>query len=251
MKRVLVLCATSGVAQAFCYEAVEAGYSLVLAARDLERLRVIARDLEIRTACSTIQCFEFDAIQTAAHARFVDLVTAHNAIEGCFIACGQLVDQSRCEEDWDAAAEMIATNYTGIVSILNLLAKYFAQRGGGFISCVTSVAGDRGRPSNFYYGSTKAALNIFLEGLRARLDRHNVFVQTIKLGPVDTPMNVGVARTPFMVAPERAARAIMRSLNRHRAVVYVPWFWRLIMLAVRALPQYVFERLDLRVGRDE
>lgn len=245
MKRVLVLCATSGLAQAFCFEAVKAGYALVLAARDTKRLQIIARDLEIRTACPTIPCLPFDVAQTSTHKEFLDRITVDGSIEGCFIACGQIVDQGRCEEDWNVVAEMIATNYTGIVSITGLLANYFAQRGSGFISCVTSVAGDRGRASNFYYGSTKAALNIFLEGLRARFDRRHVFVQTIKLGPIDTPMNIGVARTPFMVSPERAARAIMHSLKRRRAVVYVPWFWRLIMLAVRALPQYVFERLDL------
>lgn len=245
MKKILVLGATSGVAQAFCHAALRRGYTPVLAARSLERAQLIARDLEIRAGQTGIACVEFDAAAFDTHDGFVRAALAHGPFAGCFVACGAMHEQSLAETDWKLSREMIDANFTGIVSVLNRLAPLLAADGGAFISCITSVAGDRGRPSNFIYGATKAGLNAYLEGLRARWHARGLFVQTIKLGPVDTPMNAGVTRAPFMVSADVAAEKILRALEARREVAYVPGRWAAIMLGIRLLPRCVFKRMKL------
>lgn len=246
MKKILVLGATSGVAQAFCRAALRRGYTPVLAARSLERVQLVARDLEIRAGQTGIACVEFDAAAFDTHDGFVRAALARGPFAGCFVACGAMHEQSLAEADWKLSREMIDANFTGIVSVLNRLAPLLAAaEGGAFISCITSVAGDRGRSSNFIYGATKAGLNAYLEGLRARWHARGLFVQTIKLGPVDTPMNAGVARTPFMVSADAAAEKILRALEARREVAYVPGRWAVIMLVIRLLPRFVFKRMKL------
>ncbi len=243
MKKILVLGATSGVAQAFCREALSRGWSLILAGRNGERLKILARDLEIRSGSETISCLDFDATRFETHSAFLKEALAFGPIAGCFVACGVMHEQAQAETEWALSEEMMACNYTGIVSVLNPLARHFAAEGQGFISCLTSVAGDRGRRSNFIYGSTKAALNTYLEGLRAQLHASGVLVQTIKLGPVDTPMNSGVARPPFMISADAAAHSILNALERRAEVVYVPARWSIIMLVIRLLPRWIFKRV--------
>lgn len=244
MKKILVLGATSRVAQAFCRAAIVGGYEPVLAARNLGRTQSLARDLEIRTGTTGIACLEFDASAFEKHEFFVREAMAHGPFAGCFVACGTMHEQSVAERNWQFSLEMITANYMGIVSVLNLLAPLLAETSGGaFVSCITSVAGDRGRPSNFIYGSAKAGMNAYLEGLRAKWHGRGLFVQTVKLGPVDTPMNAGTTRTPFMVSADTAARKIFRALTARRDVAYVPRRWAVIMFVIRMLPRWVFKRM--------
>ena len=245
MGKILILGATSGVAEAVCREMIERGDSLVLAARNMENLGRVAKRLDERTGCGPVACLSFDALDLETHGAFVGEALSHGPFDGCFVSFGVHHKQALCERDWKLAEETIRCNYTGTVSILEGLSGHFADRGNGFISCVTSVAGDRGRKSNYIYGSSKAGLNAYLEGLRHRLHGSGVLVQTVKLGPVDTPMAAVADRAPFMVSPERAAKGIVGALARRREVAYVPWFWLFIMLAVRLTPRFIFKRTKL------
>jgi NADP-dependent 3-hydroxy acid dehydrogenase YdfG len=237
-RKVLLLGAMSGVARALIPELRRAGWEPVLAARDPDRLETVA-------GAAGLARYRFDAVDFDAHAAFVAGVTAAHDLDGVLIAFGVMHPQAAAERDWHLARAMIDTNFAGAVSVLNLLAPWFEARGQGFIGVITSVAGDRGRKRNALYGATKAGLNTYLAGLRHRLAPRGVLVQTIKLGPTDTPMNRGLAvPVPLTPAPV-AARLILRALRRRRAVVYVPGRWRWIMLVIRLLPDALLRRLDL------
>lgn len=242
--RILILGATSGVAQALAAAFAKRGYDLVLAARDETRLAGIARDLEIRKNSAAIPCLRFDAADTDSHADLAKTVLEMQ-IDGCVIACGAMFAQEDCETDFALCERTIAANYLGLVSICNQLVTGYRERGFGFISCITSVAGDRGRQSNFVYGSSKAGMNAYLEGLRNRLHPEGILVQTIKLGPVDTPMNIGAERTPFMISAEHAAERIIVNLEKRRDVAYIPLIWLPVMAIIRLLPTALFKRLKL------
>ncbi|MFP8872964.1 MAG: SDR family NAD(P)-dependent oxidoreductase, partial [Myxococcota bacterium] len=144
-----------------------------------------------------------------------------------------------------AARRMIETNYLASVSVLEACAAEFESRGRGWICAVSSVAGDRGRPSNYLYGSSKAGLSAYLQGLRARLARANVGVLDVKPGFVDTSLTWGRAGLFLVASPDRVARDAWRGIRRNRAVVYTPWFWRPIMMVIRAIPDAVFKRMRL------
>jgi decaprenylphospho-beta-D-erythro-pentofuranosid-2-ulose 2-reductase len=143
------------------------------------------------------------------------------------------------------ARRVIDTNYTSAVSVLNLAADYLEQRRGGFICGLSSVAGDRGRQSNYLYGSSKAALSTYLQGLRNRLTRARVRVVTVKPGFVDTKMTFGLSGMFLVATPERVAKDISQAIRRGRSVVYTPWFWRPIMLVIRTIPEFIFKRMKL------
>ncbi len=158
-----------------------------------------------------------------------------------------MVDQDIAEQDFAQARQMIDVNFTSAVSILGCLADYFRGRRSGVIAAISSVAGDRGRQSNFIYGATKAGLTVYLAGLRNRLHPLGVHVLTIKPGFVATAMTVGRVNpnSPLMATPERVAADIDRALRRRRDVLYTPWFWRWVMLIIRAVPERLFKRLKL------
>ena len=158
-----------------------------------------------------------------------------------------MIDQAESERNFTQCRQMIDVNFTGAVSLLGLAAEHLAARGGGFICALSSVAGDRGRQSNFIYGSTKAALTTYLQGLRNRLFSKGVAVITIKPGFVDTAMTWGLLnpRSPLTANPDRVAAIIDRAILDRRNVVYVPWFWRIIMAIIKAIPEPIFKRMKL------
>lgn len=244
MKKILVLGATSGIAEAFMHQALKHGYQVILASRNRDKLKILAEDLRISYDCPELAHEFFDAEDAASHALFLsNIIERHEGIDGCFIACGVLFPQQDCECDFELTRQTIAVNYTGLVSIMNLLADYFEKKQAGFISCITSVAGDRGRGSNYIYGSTKAALNAYLSGLRVRLSKSSVFVQTIKSGPVDTSMNSSIENPPLMVSPDQAGREIWHAFEKEKEIVYIPWFWKYIMFVICRIPEFIFKKM--------
>jgi len=141
---------------------------------------------------------------------------------------------------------MIDVNYTSAVSILNIAANYFEERQRGFIGAISSVAGDRGRQSNYIYGSTKAGLSVYLEGLRNRLHASGVQVLTIKPGMVDTKMTYGVVYdSPLLASPTKVAQDISKGIEKKRNVLYTPWFWIVIMFIIKIIPEFIFKRTDI------
>lgn len=237
--------ATSGIVRAVVAELAKRGATLILAGRNLPEVERVAADARLRYGVQTA-AVAFDACDTAAHAAvFASVVERAGRLDGVLVAFGTLTDQKQAERDAAAAEAMIASNYTGVVSIVTHAANYFETQGRGVIGVISSVAGDRGRQSNYVYGSAKAGVTVFCQGLRQRLCKKGVRVVTIKPGMVDTPMTYGMKLPPIVAKPERVARDIVRALERADGDVYTPFFWRFIMLAIRLVPEPVFKRLSL------
>lgn len=240
----LVLGGSSAIARAFARAAAGRGADIVLAGRDLDDLERSAFDLRLRHRIGAL-VWRFDALDLASHAAFAAQAEAIDGELNVFLAFGLLHDQSDIERDPGLLRALVDANYTGAVSVLQHLAPLLERRGRGRIVALGSVAGDRGRPRNHVYGSAKAALHVYLDGLRARLFRHGVTVTTIKPGFVDTAMTFGRPGLVLVASPERVAEACLRHALAGRSIAYVPGFWRWIMLVVRALPGPIFNRLDL------
>jgi short-subunit dehydrogenase len=241
---VLILGATSGIASALAREFAAHKFDLVLGGRDGEELSALASDLSLRYGVRA-DVFPFDALDTQTHASTLRsfLSQAGKVLEGAVVCIGYLGDQAKGQSDWEEARRILETNFTGCVSALNILANHFELRQAGFICAISSVAGDRGRQSNYLYGAAKAGLSTYLEGLRNRLFPAHVKVITVKPGFVDTRMTYGRRGLFLLVSPERVGKGIFRAIVKGKEVVYVPWFWRFIMLIVQSIPEPIFKRL--------
>ncbi len=235
--------ATSDIAQAVARRFAIASYGLQLAARDPAQLEILASDLRIRHQVS-VQTLAFDALQFESHPDFFnDLKPAPSVVITVF---GYLGDQAKGEKVWEEAQAILDTNYSGAVSILNLVAESFALKKEGAIIGISSVAGDRGRGSNYLYGSAKAGFSAYLSGLRNRMHAHGVLVVTVKPGFVDTSMTEDLDLPPLLTAkPSAVADDIFRAMKSKKDVVYSKWFWRPIMTVIALLPEGVFKRLKL------
>ncbi|GAB4074284.1 SDR family oxidoreductase [Barrientosiimonas marina] len=250
--RVLILGASSTIAQATAKRLAARKIDLVLAGRRTEQLETMKQDLEIRYQAA-VSVKYFDALDFDRHeAFFNEAVKESGGLSAVLLMYGAMGDQQEAEHSFAVARQMIDVNYTSAVSLLNIAANYFEgqqkrRKRGGFIGAVSSVAGDRGRKSNYIYGSTKAGLSAYMQGLRNRLHKSGVQVLTIKPGTVDTKMIEQTADdSPLIASADKVARDIDRALGkRGRNVVYTPWFWLVIMLVVKLLPESLFKRTDL------
>lgn len=241
--RVLVLGATSGIARAVVHEFARRGFDLVLAGRDEEELKLVVCDANVRHGCrAEVQIFS--ALDYDSHPEFWEKCNEGKSIDGVILCFGSMFPQEEVERDWKKCAALLETNYNATVSILNIIANDFEDRKRGFIAVLSSVAGDRGRPSNYIYGSTKSGVSAYAEGLRGRLFKSGVSVTTIKPGPVDTGMTWGMDKLPLLVPPEKVASDIYRGVRRKTEVVYSPAPWRLIMAIMRIVPAWIWKRLN-------
>lgn len=247
-ENVLILGATSGIARAICHEMAKRGCRLILAGRKLDELERDATDLRVRYNVAA-DSIAFDALDFEGHPAFIqkclDLVGGH--LDGVILCHGYLPDQVQAQADFAEARRTLDINFTSAVSLLGPLANYFEQRRSGYIAAIGSVGGDCGRMSNYAYGSAKAALAIWLQGLRNRLFHSGVHVLTIKPGFVETPMSRGVVKpdSPLVVKPERVARDIDRAIRHRKNVLYTPWFWWGILTIICSIPESIFKRLKL------
>jgi decaprenylphospho-beta-D-erythro-pentofuranosid-2-ulose 2-reductase len=244
-RRVLIIGATSAIAAETARVFAAYGARLFLTGRHSGRLDAVAADLKVRGAAQV----ETALLEVTDISRQAGVVEAAFAVLGgldaVLIAHGTLPDQRRCEESVAETVAALEVNFTATIALLTLLANRFEAARQGCIAVIASVAGDRGRQSNYVYGAAKGGVERFLEGLRNRLFRSGVAVITIKPGFVDTPMTAGVAKNPLFASPRRVGRAIYRAIEARRSVVYIPWFWRPIMFMVTALPESIFQRLRL------
>jgi decaprenylphospho-beta-D-erythro-pentofuranosid-2-ulose 2-reductase len=243
---ILVLGASSSIARAIAARLASEKKNLLLAGRNVEDLEKTARDLEIRHDIQA-DAIQFDALDLESHQAFVEdcLDRSDNTLKGVILCHGYMADQAEAQDDFRETKRMIDTNFTSAVSILNLLANHFEKRQDGFICAVSSVAGDRGRGSNYLYGSTKAALNAYLQGLRNRLAKVKVPVLTVKPGFVDTRMTWGLPKLFLVASPERVANDICRAIDRRKNVIYTPWFWQGIMTIICSIPEPMFKKMKL------
>jgi short-subunit dehydrogenase len=244
-RKVLIVGATSAIAQETAKLLAREGDGLFLVARDPDRLDIVARDLEIRCA-RDVSTLAADLNDFAGHAGILDEASrALDGLDTVIVAHGVLGDQELCQASYAETELVLRTNFLSAVSLLTLVAQRFEAQGAGTIVAISSVAGDRGRQSNYVYGTSKGALSLFLQGLRNRLHGRGVQVVTAKPGFVNTPMTSHIEKGALFAEPESVARGIHRALRRGRDVVYLPWFWRVIMGVIRLIPEPVFKRMRL------
>jgi decaprenylphospho-beta-D-erythro-pentofuranosid-2-ulose 2-reductase len=244
-KKILVLGATSGIAEATCRIWAAQGAQLFLIARNPAKLEAVAADLRVRGA-AYVGTAVADLDDTDKHA---DLLThAINSLTGmdvAYLAHGILGDQPLAEQDFQHAAQILHTNFVAPVSLLTWLANYCVQRHAGVLAVISSVAGDRGRKSNYLYGSSKAGLSAFLAGLRNRVDREGVTVLTIKPGPVKTAMTATMPGSEKFADVNKVAATIVKAIDAKADNLYVPFIWQPIMYVIRNIPDRIFKKLNI------
>lgn len=245
MQKILIIGATSAIAEATAKQLAQKGACLYLFGRNRERLAQLGSDLKIRGA-SAVSYAAFDANDLDRHEAILDqAVAAMGGIDVALIAHGTLGDQKACEKNFERALSELHTNAISVISLLTHLANRFEAQGHGTIAVISSVAGDRGRQSNYVYGAAKGAVTIFLQGLRNRLCKSGVHVLTIKPGFVDTPMTASFKKGVLWAQPETIASGILKAIDRKRDEVYLPFFWRFIMAIIRSIPEALFKRASL------
>lgn len=239
---ILILGASSDVAVSLARKLAAQGHSLQLAARDIDHLAAIKSDLEARHDV-VVHANYFDAVNWATHFAFYQALEPKPDI--AVIAFGHL-GSGDLLSNWEEAQKVLAVNFVGAVSILNVIASDFENRRSGIIVGISSVAGERGRMSNFIYGSAKAGLTTYLSGLRNRMYHSRVHVITVKPGFMDTKMTEGLPLPKTLTASaEQAAEAILTAIRRKKNVVYVLPVWQVIMWVIRNIPERVFKKLKL------
>lgn len=245
-QNILIIGATSGIAEAMARRYAIQGANLFLVARNPEKLSIISSDLLVRGALN-VQEFVMDINDTELISTMADNAWKFmGSINVALIAHGTLPDQIRAEEDISYAVSEFKTNAESVIACMAALAVRFEVQGSGVIAVIGSVAGDRGRPGNYLYGAAKAAIETFSSGLRARLFNKGVHVLLVKPGFVATSMTASLGLPELLTAgPDKVAMDIERAICKRKDVLYTPWFWSLIMLIIRWIPMVVFKRLKL------
>ncbi len=242
---VLLVGPTSAIGRALAKELATASCAMHLGGRNLVKTQRIAADLSIRFQIP-VSFSRFDASAPETHASLItDMQEQMGEPDVAVISIGEMGDQGNARSDLDHFKRIVDSNYLGVACLLALLADGMEQSKSGRIAVISSVAGDRGRQSNYPYGSAKAGLNAYLAGLRQRLAPNGVHVLTVKPGFVDTPMTFGKPGTFLVASPEIVARRIAQAIEKREDILYVPWFWRWIMLIIKLIPEPVFKRLRL------
>ena len=242
---VIIIGATSTIAEHCGRNWAKRGAKLLLVARNQERLRTIAADLEVRGAASVFSIV-MDLNEVNRHREIFqsanDLLDKPDVL---LVAHGTLSQQTNCERDFDLTLQEVQTNALSVISLLTEAGNYFGSISKGTIAVISSVAGDRGRASNYIYGSSKAMINSFMSGLRQRLWKVGVTVLTIKPGFVDTPMTASFSKNFLWAKPNQVAAKMVRAIERKKQVIYVPSFWRWVMLVIKIIPERIYSRLSL------
>jgi decaprenylphospho-beta-D-erythro-pentofuranosid-2-ulose 2-reductase len=245
MQNIVILGSTSAIAEQTARIYATRGDALCLVARDDAKLEIIKSDLEIRGA-SKVTKLCYDLNHTHLHQALLDdVINTLARIDIVLVAYGTLGDQKKCEQDFDETLQELQTNCLGVISLLTLFSNYLEKQKAGCIAAISSPAGDRGRQSNYVYGSAKGALSIYLQGMRNRLYNSGVHVLTIKPGFVNTPMTKDFKKGLLWVEPDVIARGIVKAIDRRKDIVYLPFFWRYIMLVIKLIPESIFKRLSL------
>ncbi len=244
-RKLFIFGATSAIAEATARLFAAEGGSFFLVARDPDKLTVLAEDLRIRGAAQVMTAAG-DALDFDHHQELIDeAFEALNGLDTVLIAHGSLPEQKWCEQSFDQVRREFEINAMAVLSLLTHAANRFEGQGFGTLCAISSVAGDRGRQSNYVYGAAKGAVSIFLQGLRNRLHSKGVQVLTIKPGFVDTPMTAAFTKSRLWVSPDRVARGIHTAVTNSKDIVYLPWFWSPLMRVIRWLPEFIFKRLRL------
>ncbi|HET6395687.1 MAG TPA: SDR family oxidoreductase [Pseudoxanthomonas sp.] len=245
MKKIVIVGAASAIAEHYARLEAAAGSALLLAGRSPPRLEAIAADLRLRGAAE-VQVFALDVDALDRHQALLDTAWSRfGDVDVVLLAHGTLPDNLACAADPALAVREFGTNATATIALMAGAAARLEAQGRGTLAVISSVAGDRGRASNYLYGSAKAAVSAYASGLRQRLGRGGVNVLTIKPGFVDTPMTRGFRKGVLWASPGAVARGIVRAIARRRSVAYLPGFWWAVMRVITHIPEPVFRRLRL------
>jgi short-subunit dehydrogenase len=243
MSTILIIGAKSDIAKAVAREYAKHGYDLYMAARNANELEAFANDITVRTQ-RAVKLVELDILDYKSHQAFYDNLEEKPL--GVISAIGYLGEQEKAQSNFDEAQRIMDTNYTGVASLFNTIANDFEKRRSGFIVGISSVAGDRGRKSNYIYGSAKAALTTYLSGLRNRLYDAQVHVMTVKPGFVATKMTEGMDLPEKLTAqPQQVAEDIFRAQQKGENVLYTKWVWRYIMMIIKMIPEWKFKGMSI------
>lgn len=244
MSNIVIIGATSAIAMAIQRQLVDSEARFYLVGRNQSHLDEVANDLRIRGAesCLTaaVDMRHLDKFETI----LADIVAKMGRLDIVIFAHGTLTDQARAQRESDYLINEMTVNFLSTIALAGRFANILDEQRSGSLCVISSVAGDRGRKSNYIYGSAKAGLSTFMQGLRNRLYPH-VHVLTVKPGFVITPMTTGFKKGLLWVGPEVIARDVCRAISRRQDVLYTPWFWRWIMLIIKHIPERIFKRLSL------
>jgi decaprenylphospho-beta-D-erythro-pentofuranosid-2-ulose 2-reductase len=244
-ERVAILGATSAIAEAAARIWAGRAARLALVGRNAARVEAIAADLRVRGA-TQVETFVADCAEADATSLVKRIVETLGGLDVALLAYGVLGDQAQFERDPDSMVDLMRVNFVSAVAWCQAIAAVLERQRSGALLVIGSVAGDRGRRSNYVYGASKAGLGVFVEGVAHRLAQSGARAVLIKPGLVDTPMTAQAGRKSALWArPETVARTIVASTNRGGPVVYAPWFWRAIMLVVRNVPSAIFHKTQL------
>jgi len=246
MKKILIIGATSAIATACARLWAKDGAVFFLAGRDNTKLQNTADDLRTRSS-SEVHTDIIDLCDFGSHEPMLEkCFSILEKVDIVLVAHGTLPDQIACEKDTETALQEFSSNGLSTIALLTPLANRLEKQGHGTIAVISSVAGDRGRQSNYLYGAAKASVTTFCEGLRARLFKHGVHVLTIKPGFVDTPMTRDLSLPGLLVSsPEKVACCIEKGIKRGSNSIYTPFYWSIIMFIIRSIPTLIFKRLSL------
>lgn len=243
MNRILIIGANSDIAKATAEIYAFNGFDLILALRNKKSIETYAKDLEIRHEIN-IETIEFDVTNFADHKRIYDNIKIKPI--GVIYAAGVLEDQKQCERSFTAVLNTINVNFLGAVSILNIIANDFENKKEGFIVGISSVAGERGRASNYIYGASKSAFTSYLSGLRNRLSKSHVHVLTVKPGFVKTKMTQNLKLPHLLTASAiDVARDIYKGQQKQKNILYTKRIWHFVMLVIRLIPENIFKFMKL------
>ena len=245
MRKVLIIGATSAIAQATARIYAQQQDDLFLVGRDEDKLAIIAADLKVQGA-NKVNYTSLDLNKCERHQDMLE--QADSSLEGIdivLISYGTLDDQKECEQEYSKTKRALHTNFLSVISLLTLLANKLEPQNYGCIAVISSVAGVRGRQSNYIYGAAKGGLSIFLQGLRNRLQSANISVLDVKPGFVDTPMTADFKKGALWAKPEDIAKGIYKAIEKRKDVVYLPWFWWPIMTIINYIPEPIFKRMKL------
>jgi short-subunit dehydrogenase len=246
MKNILVIGATSSIAQAYLEQVANKEKQLFLVARDKDKLNAVKNNLSIKNEAN-IATFVLDVNN---HDKFDDMLNLSKSfldhINIILIAHGTLPDQEKCNSNINLARQEFNTNATSTILLCQKVGNLLEKQKSGLLAVITSVSGDRGRQGNYIYGAAKGAVNIFLQGLRNRLTKSGVSVLTVKPGFVDTPMTAHLPKNLLFSKPEKIANGIVRAINKNKSKeIYLPRYWRIIMFIIKSIPGKIFNKLSL------
>lgn len=245
VKNILIIGATSLIAESYAQLCAKNGDNLFLVGRDLVKLNAIKKNL-INRGAKRVEIFKLDLNDYKNINPMINhLKVKFNKIDVALIAHGTLTNQDIASNDLNYLVKEYRNNSESVIACLSLLALFFDHQGYGTIAVIGSVAGDRGRLSNYSYAASKAAIETFCSGLRVKMFKRGVNLLLIKPGFVATPMTAKIMFPSFLVAkPEIVAKDIYQSIIKKKGVIYTPWFWYFIMALIRKIPQFIFRKTN-------